>query len=99
MTDEPYNDGARSVNSEPGLAPGARREVLLAMGLIRTQDLLDTLGTSKTTLAVLRKYGLEQIGEGKQKFYHVSDVGRAMRVAAMVRRACGSNTESTDGEA
>lgn len=104
MAKKPYPETAPVVNPESLQPPepqseDGRRERLAELGLIRTEDLLEDLRMGKKNLATLRKYGATQLGVGKQKFYEISAVVHALRVEAMVRRACDpENLEADDGE-
>jgi hypothetical protein len=90
MPKKPYSDGAPPVNPEDD---DRRRETLRSLDLISTEELLDGLGCSKKTLAILRRHGLEQLGPGKQKFYRRSAV-----VAALEREARSGERTDDDTE-
>jgi hypothetical protein len=47
------------------------------LDLITTEELIDALGCSKATRAILRRHGLEPLG-GRQKFYRRSAVMAAL---------------------
>lgn len=83
-----YADGAPSVNREI-----QRRNILAALDLVTTDELIAALGCSKATLAELRQHGLEQIGAGKQKFYRASTVAAAMERETRSRNGMEANDE------
>ena len=97
MPQQPYNEDTRSVNEKDQEPPSIvmhameeqRRTILARMDLITTEDALFALGCSKATLAKYRSAGLKQLGEGRQRFYRMSQVAEVLEALA---------GESTDGE-
>ena len=67
------------------MSPQERRWLLAEMDLVTTDDLLEALGCSKDTFAILREHGLLPIGPGRQKFYRKSAIAQVMESEARSR--------------
>lgn len=93
MPKKPYSDGAPNVNPED---EHRRRETLRSLDLITTEELIEGLGCSKATLAILRRHGLEQLGPGKQKYYRRSAVAASLEREARAAQRNDDGTEADD---